>query len=342
MKAIVLKPVVHRGARRLLAIFDYDAELIQLMKQVSGSAWSQTHRSWHVPDNKKSIEEIISVFRGKALVDMKDVEERGKLKGESEERGKGQVKSDALAVNVSNDIEYEVQKFRDWMRQKRYSESSIDSYSEAILIFFGFFKDKTPEQIVNNDIVQFNTGYIIKNGLSYSYQNQFVNAIKLFYRKNYSKNIEIDCIERPRRARRLPKVISKNDVMRMLKSITNQKHRMALTMIYACGLRRSELINMKLKHLDSKRKNVTIFNGKGKKDRVLPLSDKLLEQIKKYYFTYRPEVYLIEGQYKGQPYSEASLEKIFHKYLGAIIKNHNFTRRLFFPRPRRLYLALNF
>jgi site-specific recombinase XerD len=82
---------------------------------------------------------------------------------------------------------------------------------------------------------------------------------------------------------------------------------------------------MKINHLNSKRKNVTIFNGKGQKDRVLPLSDKLLEQIKKYYFAYKPLVYLIEGQEKGKPYGETSLEKIFHKYSGEVIKNHNFT-----------------
>ena len=67
------------------------------------------------------------------------------------------------------------------------------------------------------------------------------------------------------------------------------------------------------------------FDGKGRKDRVLPISDKLLEQIKKYYFAYKPEVYLIAGQYKGEPYSETSLEKIFHNYLGTVIKNHTFT-----------------
>ncbi len=226
---------------------------------------------------------------------------------------------------INEKVKSEILKFKYWMRQKRYSESTIDTYSEALAIFFGYYCNKKTDEISNDDIIQFNIDYILKKKLSFSYQNQFVNAIKLFYKKTYSRNIEIDTIERPRQAKRLPKVISKNDVMLMLKTIKNQKHQMALTMIYACGLRRSELINMKLNHLNSKRKNVTIFNGKGQKDRVLPLSDKLLEQIKKYFFAYKPSVYLIEGQKKGMPYGETSLEKIFHKYLGEIIKNHNFT-----------------
>jgi site-specific recombinase XerD len=211
------------------------------------------------------------------------------------------------------------------MRQKRYSESTIDSYSEVIAIFFAYYGDKQIFEITNSDILSFNTNYIIRKKLSFSYQNQFVNAIKLFFKKNYSRNLEIDDIERPRRAKKLPKVIAKNDVKLMLKSIRNSKHKMALTMIYACGLRRSELINMKKEHISMTRKNVTIFSGKGFKDRVLPLSDKLIEQINKYYELYDPEIYLIEGQERGMPYSETSLEKIFHKYLENIIKIHNFT-----------------
>jgi len=77
--------------------------------------------------------------------------------------------------------------------------------------------------------------------------------------------------------------------------------------------------------MDSKRKTLTVINGKGQKDRVLPLSDKLLDLIIRYYKDYKPKTYLIEGQYAGKKYGETSLEKIFHKYLDKILINHNFT-----------------
>lgn len=77
--------------------------------------------------------------------------------------------------------------------------------------------------------------------------------------------------------------------------------------------------------MDSKRRTVTIVNGKGQKDRVLPVSEKLMNMIIKYYKLYKPTTYLIEGQFKGNNYSEASLEEIFYKYLGKVYKNHNFT-----------------
>lgn len=123
----------------------------------------------------------------------------------------------------------------------------------------------------------------------------------------------------------MPKVIAKEIVEKMLTGIPNFKHKTALALIYSCGLRRSELINLQLRHLDSKRKTLTIINGKGQKDRVLPLSDKIMDMIIRYYKMYKPVIYLIEGQYKGEKYSETSLENIFHKYLGKVLKNHNFT-----------------
>jgi len=215
--------------------------------------------------------------------------------------------------------------FRNWLRCSRYSEHTVKSYTEAIATFFKYYENKDPAEISNKDLLNFNTNYILKRGYSASYQNQVINAIKLFFRKIENRLLDIDNIDRPKRARTLPKVIAKTDVEKMLTSIPNLKHKTALTVIYACGLRRSELINLRLEDLDSKRRTMTIANGKGQKDRVLPVSDKIMALIIKYYKAYRPVKYLIEGQVKGEKYSETSLENIFHKYLGKVIKNHKFT-----------------
>jgi integrase/recombinase XerD len=83
--------------------------------------------------------------------------------------------------------------------------------------------------------------------------------------------------------------------------------------IYSCGLRRSELINLKLEHLDSKRKILSVVNSKGKKDRVIPLSDRLMNMIKEFYHAHKPKQYLIEGQFNGKPLTASSLQKVFEK-----------------------------
>ena len=327
---VKLEKGIHYNNKVVFLIFPRENAVIAAVKTLKGARWSQTKGKWYIPEKGFNLSNVFNALKEIAIVDYSALNAQIKKEvfGNSQQSAAGKEELAALDVSlqaIDNEKQTELMKFKDWMRQKRYSESTIESYTEALAIFFRYYNKKKIEDISNDDIIEFNIDYILNKKLSFSYQNQFVNAIKLFYKKTYSLNIEIDNIERPRRAKKLPKVISKNDVMLMLKKIRNQKHRMALTMIYACGLRRSELINMKLAHLNSKRKNVTIFNGKGQKDRVLPLSDKLLEQIKKYYFAYKPSVYLIEGQGKGTPYSATSLEKIFHKYLGEVIKKHNFT-----------------
>ena len=226
---------------------------------------------------------------------------------------------------MRREIEHRLSFFETWLRNQRYSEKTIVAYVKAIKIFFQFFESKLPEQITISDFHCFNNGYIIKYGYSASYQNQVINAIKLFYLKIEQRELNIELIERPRKYRPLPKVIPKEVIQRMLKSIPNLKHKTALALIYSCGLRRGELLNLKLSHLDSKRRTLSVINGKGQKDRVLPVSEKMMLIIIKYYKMYKPTVYLIEGQVKGQKYSETSLENIFHKYLGMIYKDHKFT-----------------
>lgn len=215
--------------------------------------------------------------------------------------------------------------FEAWLRGCRYSDRTVKVYLDAINVFLNFFPNKEPSEISNTDLVLFNRDYILKRGYSASYQNQVINAVKLYFTKIEKKQLSVADIERPKKYRPLPKVISKQIVEKMLVSIPNFKHKTALTLVYACGLRRSEILNLKLHHLDSKRKTLTVINGKGQKDRVLPLSDKLMDMIIRYYKMYKPKMFLIEGQYPGEQYSETSIENIFHKYLGKIIKNHNFT-----------------
>lgn len=232
-------------------------------------------------------------------------------------------------TNEERDMEQEntnrIAYFKAWLKSRRYSNSTIKTYTEAIKVFLKYFQDRDPAEISNKDFILFNSNFILKNGYSASYQNQVINAIKLFYLKVENRKLSIEDIERPKKYRPLPKVIPKEHVKSMLTSIPNFKHKTALSLIYACGLRRSELINLQLKDLNSKRLTITIKNGKGQKDRILPVSEKIMNMIIRYYRMYKPVNYLIEGQYKGKKYSATSLEKIFHKYLGKVYKSHNFT-----------------
>ena len=205
--------------------------------------------------------------------------------------------------------------FKNYLNYRRYSQNTVKTYSDALEVFFKFFNDKPPENINIDDLIQFNTEYILKKNLSASYQNQVINAIKLFYRNRFNRTMEVDIIQRPRREKRLPNVLSKDEVKSILESPTNLKHRAMLSLIYACGLRRSELLNLTLKDILSDRGLLFIRQSKGKKDRVVPISIKLIEMLRDYYKAFKPKIWLFEGQFPNTKYSEKSLENVLKQSL---------------------------
>ena len=151
---------------------------------------------------------------------------------------------------------------------------------------------------------------MIPKKLSFSYQNQAVNAAKLFFKTIRGSVLITEQLERPRREHKLPNVLSKEEVAKILQALVNQKHRTMLSLIYACGLRRGELLNLKPENIDSKRHLLIILNAKGKKDRVVPISDKVITMLREYYKNYKPRIWLFEGQNGGEQYSETSLQKV--------------------------------
>lgn len=203
-------------------------------------------------------------------------------------------------------------KFRQWMQQRRYANQTIKTYSSMLQVFFAYYPEKRIEDIGIKDIDDFNYYHVIGKGFSSSYQNQMINAIKLFYLKMLGINFELRELERPRKGKHLPKVLSKEEVLQILSGIKNLKHRAILSLIYSAGLRRSELINLKVHDIDSNRMIIRIKNSKGAKDRIVSLSKKVLILLREYYVLYRPKSYLFEGQLGG-PYSGTSINNIFKR-----------------------------
>ena len=199
-----------------------------------------------------------------------------------------------------------------WMRQRRYADQTIKTYVSMLKVFFSHYPEKTIDKISLKDIEDFNYYFIIQKGFSASYQNQMINAIKLFYLKMLNTNMELKELERPRKGSYLPNVLSKGDVLMILESIKNIKHKAILSLIYSAGLRRNELINLRIIDIDSKRMLIKIKNSKGAKDRIVGLSKKILILLRAYYRLYKPKDYLFEGQ-KGGRYSATSINLIFQR-----------------------------
>jgi integrase/recombinase XerD len=275
--------IKHRGQNRIAVYFEKNQDWINRIKQQEGSRWSQTLRAWHLPDT-------------------------------FENRIKFQIAQTPVKHPSTEGIQ-QIEKFKYWLLSKRYSDSTILTYSEALRSFLTFYIDKAIAEINNDDVIRYNNEYILNNNLSASYQNQVVNAIKLYFATVRETKIQLDKIHRPKRERLLPNVLSKEEVKLILNAHSNIKHKTMLSLIYACGLRRSELLHLRPLDIDSKRGIIIIRQSKGKKDRIAPLSNKILQMLRQYYHIYKPTVWLFEGHIEGEMYSEKSLQSVLKQAL---------------------------
>jgi len=271
--------------------------------------WCRERRIWHLPYRSNFVGELFKQFKGRYWIDYTVFyQETEIIKPKPERAIQHLPELDEYRVKL-------IEQYRKYLRSKRYAESTIKTYSEALRVFFRFYHDKPIDEIENDDLIHFNNDYILKNQYSQCYQNQVVNAIKLFYRKIQYRKLEIEQIERPKREKRLPEVISKEEVKAILDSLNNIKHKAMLSLIYACGLRRSELLHLKLTDIDTKRGLLIIRQSKGNKDRIVPIGDKIIELLRASQKAERTTTYLFEGQKNGEPYSARSLQLILKSAL---------------------------
>jgi site-specific recombinase XerD len=145
---------------------------------------------------------------------------------------------------------------------------------------------------------------------SVSQQNQIINAIKFLYEKILERKYDKVSFERPRREYKLPKVLEKDYILNKLSRIENLKHKAILSITFSVGLRVSEVVNLKIIDIDSKRMIINIRQSKGRKDRILPLSQKILELLRNYFKQYRPVEYLFNGQ-GSIKYSVKSCQQLY-------------------------------
>ncbi|MGM0739016.1 MAG: site-specific tyrosine recombinase/integron integrase [Bacteroidota bacterium] len=207
-----------------------------------------------------------------------------------------------------------MRKFKDFMIRKRYSHRTIDAYSSLVGSFLSVLKNNNPAGLTDDDIGRYITKFYAQAGHSRSYQNQAVNALKMYYRTEFNREIGEVVSLRPKREQKLPNVLSQEDVRAILNSFTNTKHKTIFYLIYSGGLRISEVVSLKIADIDSKRGVIRIRHSKGAKDREVPLSKKALDQLRTFYKAYHPKDFLFEGQFGG-PYSTRSIQALFRKAL---------------------------
>jgi len=196
------------------------------------------------------------------------------------------------------------------MKYLNYSNNTIRIYSHYISEFLINVKI-SPRRLTSNDFQQYIDNYIFS---SISQQNQIISSIKFLYERVLCKKyFKID-FTRPRKERKLPKIIDKDKLTAKILNIKNLKHKAILSIAYSTGLRVSEILNLKIDDIDSNRMIINIINAKGRKSRIVPLSHQMLIILRKYYIKFKPNKYLFNGQFQLQ-YSKTSCNAIIKKYI---------------------------
>jgi integrase len=150
---------------------------------------------------------------------------------------------------------------------------------------------------------------------SISQQNQIINAVKFLYEKVLDRKYGKVCFERPRKEKHLPQVIDKELILTKLATMQNKKHKAIIMLAFSVGLRVSEVINLKIEDIDSNRMIINIRQAKGRKDRVVPLSENVLKMLREYFKEYKPKTYLFNGQFDSK-YSTTSCNQIVKHNIG--------------------------
>jgi integrase/recombinase XerD len=290
--------------------FDNTAALNARIKKLADAKWSNTLKAWHVPDtieNRKRFQ--LSVISHQSSANTVASQQLSVGSHQSSVNTKS-LNTDNRLLNTDNRLPttvlQKIEQFKQWMRSKRYSESTITTYTNALQAFLRFYQHKPITEITNNDLIVFNNEYIIANKLSATYQNQIVNGVKLFFAKIVNAKLNPELVHRPKKYNPLPKVLATEEVAAIINALDNVKHKTMLSLIYSAGLRRSELLYMRIENIDSKRMQISIKKSKGGKDRIAPLSETVLQLLREYYREYKPKEFLFEGQ-NGEKYGARSL-----------------------------------
>jgi integrase/recombinase XerD len=275
--------------------FRYSDQLLSIARTLGNFRWSQSRRCWHgpfTPDNLKDVR--------RALQNVANIVEDESLYREPK------IKELRKKTNLTNGHHATISTYQNYLIGKRYSPSTVATYVSFLADFINHFHDRAVNEIGNRDVEVFIEDVFIPRKYSISTQRQFISAMKLFADLHPECKLDKVKLERPRKSKHLPTVLSQQEVLETLRCTKNLKHRAILALMYSCGLRVGELIDLELPNIDIQRMQLAIRNSKGRKDRYVNMAESLVPLIRNYLQTYGPVKYFVEGK-PSEKYSANSV-----------------------------------
>ena len=304
---IKLERFQHKGGDKIALHFEYNNQLIELAK-AQGCRWSQSNKCWYLPMEHNIHKKIIAAYYGKAYVDASALFNGQKPKTRTTQKPATRRATGKMPKAIPIEIP---DAYMAKLKGRQYASSTYKTYTSLFRSFLQHFAPKAPELITEQEIKDYLLKTVEERNLSDSTQNQIINSIKFYYEKVLCLEKKNYWLDRPRKAKRLPTILSPEEVKDILWSIENPKHRCIVGLLYSSGLRIGELLNLRMQDIDFDRKQVLVRGGKGKKDRVSILAESMATELLAYNAQYKPKYWLIEGPEQTK-YSTTSV--------GAIIK----------------------
>ncbi|WP_418511835.1 site-specific tyrosine recombinase/integron integrase [Corallibacter sp.] len=301
---ITLKHLLVDNKKHIGLQFYANRALDILVKQLKNVKWNDEFNMYQVPNNKNQLDEIYNTFRGVAWIDSKYFFTNTRSKELDEVFDVDWYRKRIRPSNYKLCPESYLQK----LELKKYSNNTVKTYVSLFEDFINYYSAKDIDQINEVDIRDY-LKVLIQSKRSNSYINQSINSIKFYYEVVMGMPNRLYRIERPRKHKKLPTVLSKTEIKSLIECTNNLKHRCIVSLLYSSGLRRNELINLKINDIDSSRMLIHVVDAKGNKDRYTILSNNVLNDLREYYKIWKPTSYLFEGRRNNQ-YSGNSVGKI--------------------------------
>jgi integrase/recombinase XerD len=295
---ILSKPVVlaiDEYNQQIYIDFPFEEKIKNYIKKLNGSWWHIGIKKWSIDYSQENLEKLKEIFGPDRFELRINIIEPGEFR-------KSFCRKPVSHISVPQNYVKE-------LKLQNKSVNTIRHYEAAIAGFLEYFKDQDIANLSVTEIRDFILYYREKLHYSPAFQNQMVSALKLFYRIVYEREIIPSELPRPKKSRSLPRVISREEVETLIRKNKNEKHRLMLMLLYGCGLRLGEVVSLRLEDIDFFRHQITICNGKGRKDRNVNLTHVMSEHIRKYLDNYSPSIYLFNGL-RGKQYSRESVSQI--------------------------------
>ncbi|MBK6665533.1 MAG: tyrosine-type recombinase/integrase [Saprospiraceae bacterium] len=305
--AITLYKVPEERNSVMVQVIGHNANL-DIIKHLSEREYHKENKRWSIPNDAAVIERLVEMYRKDGAM----ILNRLPLLGEDYQKMRpsyGDWKRHWLE-KTDMDLRDIVEPYLDALSAKRYSLRTFDAYIGPFIRFVKHIGINKIHQINSTDI----RSYMANLGsekVSDTYLNTAINSIKFYYQQVvFNKDLVIEEIKRPKKAKPLPVILSTSEIDRILRSTENLKHATLLYTLYSSGIRLNEILSLRVEDLWWDRDQVMIKSGKGKKDRIVPFSGVLKRLMTAYFDEYKPIYWVFEGQDRKYQYSEKSVQNV--------------------------------